>query len=105
MDRTSTDVPRSGVSRGLLALNGVLAAALGTGLVMSHSAAQPTAARPRGEYTMISGKPQGQTINQIYILDSVNQELVALRWDQSRRVLAVVAHRSLTQDRAMPGPR
>lgn len=86
----------------LLAL-GVLtvAAAMEGGPAVGMPAdAQPPAAsaRPRGEYTMISGRIQGATTNAVYILDANNQELVALSWDRGRNRFVGIGYRSLLAD-------
>jgi hypothetical protein len=60
--------------------------------------AQPASARRPGRYTMVGGRVQGGNTSAIYILDSTNQEMVAVRWDDSRKVLAPIGFRDLTAD-------
>jgi hypothetical protein len=81
-----------------LLLNLVLLGALGaiTFLPEAVSAnAQP--ARARGEYTLIAGRPNGQTTDAIFVLDAANQEMIALKFDSARK-LAVMGNRNLEAD-------
>jgi hypothetical protein len=83
--------------RRLIALNLALLAVL---LLVSFSprvVAQPST-RARGTYTMVSGRVQGFTTSGVYMLDSTNQEVLALGWDRTRDRLYVVGYRSLTAD-------
>ncbi len=60
--------------------------------------------RARGEYTMISGKINVGSTSAVYILDSVNQEMIALRWETGRRSFTGIGYRSLDLDaRLQPG--
>lgn len=63
--------------------------------------AQAQANRPRGEYTLISGRLNNGGPHAIYILDSSNNELIALRWDPSRQTLAGIGYRNLANDTNM----
>jgi hypothetical protein len=73
---------------------------------MPADAQPPASARPRGEYTMISGRIQGATTNAVYILDANNQELVALSWDRNRNRFVGIGYRSLLADgRTQPAGR
>lgn len=86
--------------RGLIFLNaallGVLAlVAIGPSVVAQGG--QPDA-RARGEYTAVSGRVLGSTTNAVYILDSTNQEIVALRWNRNRNQFEGIGYRSLVQD-------
>lgn len=87
--------------RGLLALNGGLIitlalVTLGSGTPGAH--ARQAQARPHGQYTMVTARMQGQTEAAIVLLDSANQEMVALRWDRNRKVLSPLGYRNLEQD-------
>jgi hypothetical protein len=84
--------------RRLIALNLVLLAALAVVTLAPLAGAQPAAARRPGRYTMVGGRIQGANTNAIYILDATNQELVAVRWDDSRKTLAPIGYRDLTAD-------
>ncbi|MBK7403178.1 MAG: hypothetical protein IPJ41_00750 [Phycisphaerales bacterium] len=59
---------------------------------------QPTA-RARGQYTMVAGEMRsGPNSSAIYIFDSVNQEMVAVRWNESRTELDGLDYRNLDAD-------
>lgn len=87
--------------RRLIAANIALLGALAVAMVIPRAAAaggQP-AGRARGNYTMVSGRIQGNTTNGIYILDSANQELVALTWERGQnRFNSPIGYRNLVQD-------
>jgi hypothetical protein len=86
--------------RRLIAANFVLFAILLVVMIIPRAGAdsQPTG-RARGNYTMVSGRIQGNTTHGVYILDSANQELVALTWERGQnRFNAPVGYRNLIQD-------
>ncbi len=86
----------------LVVLNAVLVA--GVLLQRAVPRAYAQGGRARGEYTMVSGKTNAGGPHAIYVLDSANQEMVALRWDPARRVLGVIGYRNLSGDaNAKPG--
>lgn len=105
---------RSGrVTAGLATANAVLLACVVVAAVMSRTpaGAQPTGqpgiqgpgdgaagSRPRGQYTMLSGRTQTGSNHAIFVIDAVNQEMVALRWDPSRKVMTGIGYRSLGND-------
>src|ERR1044071_9237884 len=61
-------------------------------------------ARARGDYTMVAGKTIAGGPAAVYIVDSANQELVALRWDQAKQQMVGMGYRNLQGDaRAVPG--
>ncbi len=76
------------------------------GLLMAaavvHWAASPGQAqsdpRSRGSYLIIGGEIQGGDANAIYVLDTINEELLAVRWNHSRRVLEVLGYRDVRRD-------
>lgn len=72
------------------------------GVLEAAALAQPAAAapasRPRGQYTLFSGRVLGSNINAIYILDTTNQELVGVKWDKAARRLAGIGYRNLVSD-------
>jgi hypothetical protein len=92
------------VKQRLIGLNIALLLMLGVVTILTsvdagaHQPATTAAPRPRGEYTVVSGRYQGGTTNAIYVLDSANQELMALSWDKSRNELEVIGHRKLGDD-------
>jgi hypothetical protein len=66
--------------------------------------AQPGVGRARGEYTMVAGRTISGGPAAVYVVDSANQELVALRWDQAKQQMIGMGYRSLQGDaRAVPG--
>ena len=85
--------------RGLIALNASLLVALGFVALAGPAGAQnQPGTRVRGEYTMVAGEMQGGNSSAIYIIDSANQELIALRWDESRRTLMGLGFRDIDAD-------
>lgn len=58
----------------------------------------PAAARPRGKYTLVGGAVQTGNANAVYIIDSSNQEMVVLQWEDGRNVLKGVGYRDLEAD-------
>lgn len=86
---------------GLIALNGILLAVLAAvsfGPGAPDASAEQARSRPRGYYTMVSAKAQGIPESAVIIVDSTNQQLVATRWDRSRRTLSGLGFRDLTAD-------
>lgn len=83
----------------LLTLNGLLLALL----VLVTVVPEPTAgaqnqSRARGEYTAVAGEIRGGNSSAIYIVDSNNQELIAVRYNAGRRQLEGIGYRDLTED-------
>lgn len=64
----------------------------------AHAQNQGQPPRARGEYTLLSGRLTIDGPHAVYVLDSSNQELVALRWDQSRQMLMGIGYRNLSTD-------
>lgn len=56
--------------------------------------------RKRGEYTMVGGQYQGGDSNAVFILDAVNQEMIALRWNEGSRSMEGIGYRDLAADAA-----
>ena len=91
----------------LVALNGALLGALALVTFTPSAPAQRGGAprethRARGEYTMVGGRVLGLAESAIYIIDSANSELLAVRWDRSRQNLAPLGFRDLTLDAKAP---
>lgn len=93
--------------RSLVVSNAILAVALGLVILgamnSKHAAAQPASVvaagdRARGEYTMVSGRFREGSSSAIYIVDSSNQEVVALRWDSSKQQMVGIGYRSIAND-------
>ena len=81
---------------GLLAINGVLLLLLAALTLGRPADAQVPA---RGEYTMVAGGVNGAQSGAVWIVDTVNQELVALTYDPSSRELVGIGYRNLIADR------
>lgn len=67
-------------------------------VAVAQDTARPFDSRPRGEYTLIGGEIQMGNSDAVYVIDSVNQEMVVLRWDDGRRVLDGIGYRDLDAD-------
>ncbi len=61
--------------------------------------------RARGAYTMVSGTIQGGSNDVAYIIDTVNQELIAIDWENSKSDVRVIGHRNLAADAKQRGGR
>lgn len=84
----------------LVALNAALVAVTLAGLYAPRATAQGGSARARGNYLMVSGHASGVSGNVVYIVDSVNQELVALRYLRAPGRLEPLGYRNLAADSA-----
>lgn len=84
--------------RGLIALNVVLLTLVAVVTFAPLTNAQPATNRARGEYSMVGGAITGGNINVVYITDSNNDELVALRWNNGRSQLDPIGFRDLASD-------
>lgn len=84
----------------LVALNAVLALVLVfvefSPLAFAQAAEAPP--RPRGSYALIGGEIQTGNSNAVYVIDSVNQEMIVLRWEDGRNVLSGIGYRDLNAD-------
>jgi hypothetical protein len=81
----------------LIALNlGLLA-----GLAMVSWSASADAwqnGRARGKYLAVSGGAPGATGDVVWIVDTVNQQMIALSWDPNTKAMVGVGFRDLTID-------
>lgn len=85
----------------LVTVNSLLACAVLAGLLSPRASAQPGGVnRPRGNYLMVSGHATGVSGNIVYIVDTVNQELLALRYQRAAGRLDPLGYRSLAADSA-----
>ncbi len=87
--------------RALVALNLVLLAVLALITLVPKAGAQLGSSvdqRARGEYILVGGEPASGNSNAIYILDTANRELVAVRWNESTKVLEGIGYRDLSVD-------
>ena len=99
-------------NHGLIVLNAVLLGILGVITLGPGAGAQTQSgskpgpnnageeqnARPRGSYTMVGGELPSGNSNAIWVLDTANQELLALVWDQSRSRIHGLGFRDLASD-------
>ncbi|MCA9310315.1 MAG: hypothetical protein KDA21_03865 [Phycisphaerales bacterium] len=92
--------------QGLIALNLVLLAALAM-VTLGPAAFAQTArpARAAGDYGMVTGKAQGITENVVYVVDGINRDLVAIKWDRSRKGWEGLGYANLTEDAQRGGRR
>lgn len=86
---------------GLLGLNALLLGALGLVCLAPSSEAQLL--RARGAYTMAAGGAKGSNSEVLYVVDTINRELIALRYDADGKRLAGVGYRNLVEDAARLG--
>lgn len=84
--------------RGLIIVNVALLLALGAISLAPKSFAQRGGGRARGEYTMVSGKVTGSSAHAVFIVDSSNQDMVAVRWNESSKSLDALGYRDLKED-------
>ncbi len=94
----------AGLNIGLLIV--LVAVALAPGARgIGGASAQP---RTRGQYVMVSGRIDGATRNgasgdALYIVDSSNQDMIALRWNATTRTLEGMGYRDLAEDARSSG--
>ena len=89
---------RGGMCR-LAALNIALLALLAVVTVAARAERGPQpAVRGRGDYTMVGGKIQGGTGSCVYVLDAANQQLIAVRWNDTRKTLEGIDYRNVARD-------
>lgn len=67
----------------------------------STAIAQAPANRARGDYTLVAGRLASGGPHVLYVVDSSNNEMIALKWDQGRQVMAAFGYRSLSADANM----
>jgi hypothetical protein len=85
--------------RWLIAANLGLGGSIIVAAFAGSAAGLQPATRARGQYTMVAGEVQGGgDASAIYIIDSINEEMVALRWNQSRHELDGIDFRNLHAD-------
>jgi hypothetical protein len=90
--------------RWLIGVNAALLLTLALVTIVPAQPLSPAAqGRPRGQYVMLPAKQLGNPIGIVYVLDSVNEELMALRWDRASQRLEVVGFRDMINDAGTPG--
>jgi hypothetical protein len=93
-------------TRALLALNAALLVLLA---VVTFAPTADAQVRARGRYAMVAGGVSGSMSSAVYIIDTVNQELIAVNYEHNTKRLIGIGHRNLTADiadmsRRGPGP-
>lgn len=96
-------VPRGKRVGGLVVLNlallGVLGAVSFSPMADAQSAnSANSTTRARGEYSIVGGATIGGVSSVIYVLDTINRELIALNWNDSTKSLEGVGYRDLSLD-------
>ncbi len=90
--------------RVLVAVNMALLAALAlASMTRGQAAAGNQPQRGRGQYVAVPAKAQGLSTGVLYIADTANEELLALRWDKGTGTFEVVGFRDLVNDVASGG--
>jgi hypothetical protein len=89
----STKRRRSVITVAAAGLAGVLIGA--AGLAVAQPANAP---RAQGQYTMVGARSQGTAAKAIYIIDSQNREMIAVRWNQGQNRLDGLGYRNLAVD-------
>ena len=77
---------------GLIALNAAMLCLLG---VVTFGAGAEAQVRPRGLYTMAGGRVNGMLGDAVYIVDTVNQELIAVTFDPNEKQLNGIGYQNL----------
>jgi hypothetical protein len=84
--------------QGLIALNLALLTILAIMTFSPLATGQPTQVRARGQYSMVAGEITGGTPHVVYVTDANNREMIAIRWNNSRRTLDGIGFRDLNAD-------
>lgn len=79
----------------LIALNAFLLGALGFVTFSPEAGAQ---ARRNGLYTIVGGTANGTVAGVAFIVDEVNQEMVAISWNEGNRTLGGLGYANLAAD-------
>ena len=99
------DTPRK-APRALIVVNAALLLLLGAVTLAPTSQAQrgTGGSRARGEYTMVACQITGSSAHVVYVVDSSNQDMVVVRWNESTKSLDSIGYRDLKEDaQASPG--
>lgn len=89
---------RSGSSlRGLIVLNVVLLTLLAAVTFGARADAQM---RQRGDYNMVAGGASGTNSGVVYVVDTVNHQMIAVTFDQTSKTIVGVGARNLARDAA-----
>ena len=91
------DTNKSTSRNGLIALNVMLLVVFaGVSLVPDSVAQTP----PVGHYIAVPAKVNGVTSGVVYIMDTSQQELVAVTWDHNNNRIATLGYRNIKTDTA-----
>jgi hypothetical protein len=82
----------------LIALNAALLLLLALVTFAPGAEAQQRRTRPNGQYVMVDARFQGGSEAAVFIYDASNLEMIAVRWDRSRRQLAGLGFRNIQVD-------
>jgi hypothetical protein len=77
---------------GLIALNAGLLCLLA---LVTFGAVADAQIRPRGKYTMVTGRANGALADVVYIVDTVNQEMIAVTFDPNEKQLNGIGYQNL----------
>ena len=88
--------PRRSPIAALIGLNGALLLVLCVVVWTPEAGGQGGANRARGSYTMVGGRIVGSAESAVYIVDAANQELIATRWDRTRKALRGLGYQALS---------
>ena len=86
---------RLGTFRGLLLLNMFLLLVLGAVTFGAHVQAQ---SRSRGEYTMVAGGVNGTDADAVFVVDTINQEMLSVYYDYNSKTIQGLGYRNLSAD-------
>ena len=84
-------------ARGLIALNAALLLVLGAVTFAPNADAQN---RVRGTYVMTAGGANGAISSVLYVVDTTNQEMIAVTYEPSQKQIIGIGYRDLVADRA-----
>lgn len=85
-------------NQSLIIVNALLLGALGYVTFMPESTAHAQPARARGDYTMVAGEVSFGNSSAVWIVDSANQELVAVRWNEGKKNFDGIGYANLQED-------
>ena len=88
--------PRRSPIAALIGLNGALLLVLCLVVWTPEAGGQGGVNRARGSYTMVGGRITGAAESAVYIVDAANQELIATRWDRTRKALRGLGYQTLS---------
>lgn len=97
-EKTPTHAPASARPyglRGLLVLNVLL---LGLLAAVTFAPSADAQNRARGKYIMAAGGVKGVQSNAVYVVDEVNQELMAITYNHNTKRLEGIGYRNLAYD-------